>query len=82
MRLIAFSVYDVKVEAYMPPLFARTYGEAERFWADLKSDSQSPYSKHPEDYQLFQVGEFDPSTGMLYAVEEVKRIHGLEVANG
>ena len=79
MKLHACSVYDVKVEAYQAPFYARTLGEAERFWTDLRLDQNSPYFKHPEDYQLYRVGEFDELTGILSGVQEVVRITGSSV---
>ncbi len=82
MRLGAFSIYDVKVEAYGPPFYARTFGEAERFFRDILADPNSVQGKHPEDYQLFRVGEFDQGTGQLLGVEEVTRVPVLEVSHG
>lgn len=82
MKLVACSIYDVKVEAYSAPFCCRTYGEAERFFQDVLGDPQGQYAKHKEDYQLFCVGTFDQSTGLLEPQKEVTRLHGLEVVNG
>ena len=79
MKLHAMAVYDVKVEAYLAPFFARTLGEAERFWRDMLSNKEGPFGKHPEDYQLFRVGEFDESTGLLVGVEEFVKVSGLSL---
>jgi len=77
MKLLAFSIYDVKVEAYQAPLFARTYGEAERFFGRLLKDDPR-YKDYPNDFQLFCVGTFDEVSGMLEPQAEVKRIQLVE----
>lgn len=82
MKLVAWSIYDVKVEAYSAPLCSRTYGEAERVYTDIVSDPQGQYAKHKEDYQLFVVGTFDQNTGLLEPQKEVTRLHGLQVSSG
>ncbi len=62
MKLKVFSVYDIKAEAYMPPFMMHTLGQAERAFQDLVNDSESSIYKHPEDYRLFMISEFDDST--------------------
>lgn len=64
-KLRMFSVYDSKVQAYMNPWIARTVAEAQRSWVQACNDGQSMMSKHPADYTLFQVGEFDEETGEI-----------------
>lgn len=58
-----FSVRDSKAEAYMAPLFLPTKGIAIRMFADAIADSKHQFGSHPEDYHLFELGEFDDSTG-------------------
>lgn len=65
MKLKAFSVFDVKVDAFMPPFFQPTNGSALRHFADAVNDPQSQLSRHPEDYKLCCVGEFDDATGLI-----------------
>lgn len=69
MKLQMFCVFDSKVEAYMQPFYARTVGEALRSWEQSCNDGQSMMSRHPGDYTLFQVGEFDDQTGRIHAKE-------------
>jgi len=77
MKLLAFSIYDLKVEAYSAPFCCRTYGEAERFFGHLLKE-EPQYSKDPNDYHLYCVGTFDQVTGMLEPQAEVKRIQLVE----
>lgn len=61
----AFAIRDIKVNSYMLPFFQSHKAGAMRMFADLARDSQSPMSKHPEDFQLFEIGVYDPATASL-----------------
>jgi len=65
VKLLAFSVYDAKAEAYLRPYFADTKGLAMRAFRDAVNDPQHEMHRHAEDYTLFAVGEFDVMTGMF-----------------
>lgn len=54
-----FSIYDSKTMAYMQPFFSVSKGAAIRALTDLLQDEAHPISKHPEDYTLFELGEFN-----------------------
>ena len=63
MKLKAYSVFDSKAEAYGLPHFFVAKGLAIRAFTDLTNDPQSLISKHPEDFDFFEIGEFDDLTG-------------------
>jgi len=54
-----FSIYDSKIEAYLPPFFMQTKAASIRAITDTMQDQQHPFSKHPEDYTLFFLGTYD-----------------------
>lgn len=60
-----FSVWDSKTEAYMQPFFSPTIGSGIRAFTDACSDPQSMLAKHPGDFSLHHIGEFEDSTGTL-----------------
>lgn len=62
-----YSVYDSKAEAYMAPWYARTKGEAIRSFEQAVINPETQLNKHPADYTLFELGEFDEYTGTLTA---------------
>lgn len=66
--LVACAVFDSKVGAYSPPFFVKTKGEAIRSFTDACADDNLPFKKHPGDYRLFLLGEFDDNSGLLTAV--------------
>lgn len=54
-----YAVYDSKVGAYLSPFFLRSRGEAIRAWQTVVNDPKTQFNKHPSDYVLFELGEFD-----------------------
>lgn len=65
MKYKVFTIYDTKGETYNMPWFVKTHGEAERTFSNLANDERTNIAKNPEDYDLFQIGEFDDQTGTL-----------------
>jgi len=63
MKTKAFAVYDSKVKAHMSPFFTTAAGHAIRSFEQAANDPQSALSRHPADFTLFEVGEFDEETG-------------------
>lgn len=65
MMLKAYSIFDNKALQYHPPFFASTDGAATRMLADLVGDSQTSIGRHPSDYVLYCVGEYDDTKGVM-----------------
>lgn len=57
------AVYDKKVGAYDQPFTTRHVGEAVREWTNIKMMKETRYGKNPEDFDLFQIAEFDDELG-------------------
>lgn len=71
-KMKVFSAFDSKLEVWTTPMFFLHTGQAERTWIELCSDPASMLAKHPVDYTLFQIGEFDDATGSLSALQPVQ----------
>lgn len=59
MKLLMFAIFDNKSDAFNTPFFMAARGQAVRAFTDLVNDGQSSISKHPEDYKLCFLGEFN-----------------------
>jgi len=59
MKSKMFVIYDVKANAYMQPWFLTQTGMALRAFSDCVNDPEHNFGRHPEDYTLFQIGDFD-----------------------
>lgn len=61
-----FSLYDAGVGAYLRPFWADHKANALRSVTQLvndKSDPNNMVANHPDQFVLFELGVFDPSTG-------------------
>lgn len=68
MDLKVFSVLDSKAQFFGQPFFAETEAAAIRSFGDAVNDSSNKanqWHSHPEDFQLFVIGAFDNSNGVL-----------------
>lgn len=66
-----FSVWDAKTTAYMQPFFSSTIGSGIRAFIDASQDPGTMLAKHPEDFSLQHIGEFDDATGVCTACSPV-----------
>lgn len=71
MKLIAYSIFDKAAAAYNTPFFMHNKALAIRAFQDnVNSTEENNISKHPEHFSLFEVGEYDDSTGVITAHEK------------
>ena len=52
MRYKIVSVRDRAVDTFGQPIFVAAIGQAVRSFGDEVKNPQSPFNKHPEDYDL------------------------------
>lgn len=60
-----FTVYDSKAFAFLPPFYAHEKGVAARQFSECANSDQHQFGKHPGDYTLFCIGEFDDQDGLM-----------------
>lgn len=65
MKHVIMSIFDVKVSAFQRPSFSPTVPAFVRACQDEVNRPDSEMGKHPEDYQIFKIGEFDDESGLL-----------------
>lgn len=63
MKLSIYSIFDSKARAFLPPFYLANDSLATRVFSDCANDSVHAFGKHPEDYSLFRLGEFDDALG-------------------
>lgn len=68
--LKVFAVFDVKAAAFGAPQFMATRGLAMRAFAEASADARSPLAQYPADYSLYELGEYDPATGMITSLPQ------------
>lgn len=74
MKLILASVKDRAAEAFGRPMFVPSAGVAIRSFSDEinRSDTENQLYNHPDDFDLYEFGEFDDSTGLFDLYEQPK----------
>lgn len=68
MIIGVYCVFDAKAGIFGTPFCQHSDGLAIRDFTDAVNDGSNPnnmWHKHPEDFSLFKVGEYDQKTGEL-----------------
>lgn len=65
MKLKIFAIHDAKAEAYLQPFFMANKGTAIRAITEILQKPDHSFTKYPEDYTLFELGEYDDSNGQM-----------------
>lgn len=71
MIQLMFAIRDSAAETFHPPFCARAVGQATRdFQTQInRADEQNPLYKHPEDFELYQVGTYEDRAGVIQVTE-------------
>ena len=79
MRVFAYAVFDTASGVYDRPFFMHSDGVAMRSFGDAVVGNDSVVGKHPEDFTLFRIGEFDDNKGILKGESPVCLCTALEM---
>lgn len=63
-----YAVFDAKAAFFGQPFFGQNDGSAIRDFSDAVNDGSNPnnmWHKHPEDFSLFYLGDFDNLSGEI-----------------
>ena len=77
-----YYIYDSKSESYTAPTVNPARGQAIRSFADAvnSKDQPSVLSQHPADFTLFEIGDFDPHSGVITLYDaKISVANGLDV---
>lgn len=73
------AVRDRQTASFGLPVVTVTTGVAIRSFIDQVNQDGTQFNQHPEDYDLYQVGEFDDVNGTLIPAELKKLCTGMDV---
>lgn len=65
MITFLYAIYDNKATVYGTPFFQMNDLTALRTFGDLVNDTQSNVNKHPEDYSICKLAEYDDNEGKI-----------------
>jgi hypothetical protein len=71
MIQVIVSVKDTAAQAFGRPVFVPTTAVAVRSFRDEvnRKDSTDDMAKHPDDFELYEIGSFDDSVGVITSHE-------------
>jgi len=75
MKMKMYSVLDAKAGFYGNPWCDHTDDSAIRGFSDAVNDGSNPnnqWHRHPEDFALYQLGDFDSVTGCVNRLDTLK----------
>lgn len=79
-RMGMYTLYDGKAEAFMRPFFAENDDMARRAVMDAMGEEGHIFQKHPEDFSLYYLGNWDDVRGQVTGVFPAKAISsGIEL---
>lgn len=81
MILKICAVKDRAVDAFGVPFFVKSAGEAMRSFEDEVNRKESPFYAHPDDYDLYRIGEYDDASGLVTGVGPDLLSRGKDVIN-
>lgn len=65
MKLYLIAIYDKRAQEYSPPQGYPQLGVAERAFTDAVNSPDSHLNKHPEDYSMQLIGEYESETARI-----------------
>lgn len=65
MRYKVFSIRDRAADLFCQPFYSHSTGAAVRSFTDEINNPQGNFYKHPEDYDLYELGTFDDEFGQF-----------------
>jgi len=69
-----FAVRDVKSDSFGAPMSIISTGIALRGFTETVANPESNLNRYPEDYTLYEVGTYDPSSGMLTSLHPAPQL--------
>lgn len=69
-----YTIRDAKANAYLQPFFCLTEPEARRSFAALVMDPKSMPGMFPDDFDLYELGEYKGTDGLIFPNETPRHI--------
>lgn len=69
-----YVVKDLAANDYNIPVFLKHNNEALRLFRDEANNTESPIGKHPADYELWYIADYNEETAMFTNHENMERL--------
>lgn len=64
-----FAVKDKSMDTFLSPQAIPHHAQALRQWEEMCNDPSTSFCKHPKEFALYELGEFNVDTGRLTSLE-------------
>lgn len=81
MKVKVYGIFDDKAAAYSNPFFMIHHGQALRAFGDVVQDPNSSIHRHPSDFHLYYIGDFDNESGQFTSFEPQFLGHAVDFLN-
>lgn len=65
-----FCIYDRKSKIHHPPNYCHNTPHAMRVFKSIFAQKDSVFHTYPEDFQIFEIGQWDDATGLVTSLEK------------
>jgi len=72
-----FAIRDNKVGTYNNPFCASHLAQVTRDLTEVANDPKSMLCKHPQDFELYELGTFDSNTGAIDTEIKPRFLHNI-----
>lgn len=69
MRYKIVAIRDRATDTFSQPQYVAAIGGAVRSFSDLVNNKETDVGKHPDDFDLYELGEFDDDSGEFHGVK-------------
>ena len=69
-----FAIKDNKSGTFDQPFFKATYSDAERGFLHLGKDEKTMLFHYPQDFSLYELGDYDSTIGMIDPLAIPKKV--------
>jgi len=77
-KLKVFSIRDNKLDTFTSLITHTHTGQAERTLMELARDKQTAIAKYPDDYTMYQIGEYDEQSGLMTSIQPVQVMSAIQ----
>lgn len=74
MIIRLYSMYDSKALTWSPPFLAESDAVACRMVSDIVTDTDTIVGRHPMDFRLYCVGQWDNAKASLRGIEPAEHV--------
>ena len=67
-----FTVFDMAAKMFLEPFFAPTVEVAIRGFSEACRNPDHNFNRHPEDFALYHIGEYDATSAVIVPFEARK----------